>query len=125
MRNADSRIEKLNRRQHSPANHPFSFRPSIQKVGCGGMAGILAIRKGCALLIQSTRAGRIARRISMCSAEIIEFLKRKWAEELDYRWIKELWAHDGNRIAGRFKRPTTWHDYSGIVNRSYVTELGI
>jgi hypothetical protein len=24
--------------------------------------------------------------------EIIQFLKRKWAKELDYRLIKELWA---------------------------------
>src|SRR4051812_34298793 len=31
--------------------------------------------------------------------EIIDFLTRKWARELDYRLIKELWAHDGNRIA--------------------------
>ncbi|MEE2603795.1 nuclear transport factor 2 family protein [uncultured Alcanivorax sp.] len=33
---------------------------------------------------------------------IIAFLERKWARELDYRLIKELWAHDGNRIAVRF-----------------------
>ena len=32
-------------------------------------------------------------------AEIVEFLTRKWAKELDYRLIKELWAFDGNRIA--------------------------
>src|SRR5258705_13477330 len=31
--------------------------------------------------------------------EIIEFLRRKWAKELDYRLVKELWAHDANRIA--------------------------
>jgi len=30
--------------------------------------------------------------------EIIQFLKRKWAKELDYRLIKELWAFTGNRI---------------------------
>ena len=34
--------------------------------------------------------------------EIIQFLKRKWAKELDYRLIKELWAYTGNRIAVRF-----------------------
>jgi hypothetical protein len=33
--------------------------------------------------------------------EIIQFLKRKWAKELDYRLIKELWAYTGNRIAVR------------------------
>ena len=32
--------------------------------------------------------------------DIIAFLARKWAKELDYRLIKELWAFDGARIAG-------------------------
>ena len=35
-------------------------------------------------------------------AEIIDFLKRKWTRELDYRLIKELWAFTDNRIAVRF-----------------------
>jgi hypothetical protein len=34
--------------------------------------------------------------------EIVAFLTRKWAAELEYRLIKELWAFDGNRIAVRF-----------------------
>lgn len=34
--------------------------------------------------------------------EIVAFLKRKWAKELDYRLIKELWAFESNRIAVRF-----------------------
>jgi nuclear transport factor 2 (NTF2) superfamily protein len=33
---------------------------------------------------------------------IVEFLTRKWAKELDYRLIKEVWAFHGNRIAARF-----------------------
>jgi nuclear transport factor 2 (NTF2) superfamily protein len=52
--------------------------------------------------------------------EIIEFLRRKWAKELDYRLIKELWAHDGNRIAVRFAYE--WHDDSGHWYRSYGNE---
>jgi uncharacterized protein len=32
---------------------------------------------------------------------IIEFLGLKWAKELNYRLIKELWAFDQNRIAVR------------------------
>ena len=43
--------------------------------------------------------------------EIIAFLSRKWAKELDYRLIKELWAVTGNRIAVRFAYE--WHDDSG------------
>jgi len=36
--------------------------------------------------------------------EAIEaFLTRKWARELDYRLVKEVWAHTGNRIALRLR----------------------
>ncbi len=52
--------------------------------------------------------------------EIVEFLKRKWARELDYRLIKELWAFDGNRIAVRFAYE--WHDDSDHWFRSYGNE---
>jgi hypothetical protein len=52
--------------------------------------------------------------------EIIAFLKRKWARELDYRLIKELWAYHGNRIAVRFAYE--WHDDSGNWFRSYGNE---
>jgi uncharacterized protein len=53
-------------------------------------------------------------------AEIVRFLARKWAKELDYRLIKELWAVEGNRIAVRFAYE--WHDDSGNWFRSYGNE---
>src|SRR5262249_61717173 len=43
--------------------------------------------------------------------EIVRFLERKWARELDYRLIKELWTFRENRIAVRFAYE--WHDDSG------------
>lgn len=52
--------------------------------------------------------------------EVIAFLTRKWARELDYRLIKELWAHDRNRIAVRFAYE--WRDDSGHWFRSYGNE---
>ena len=52
--------------------------------------------------------------------DIIAFLSRKWAKELDYRLIKELWAFTGNRIAVRFAYE--WHDDSGHWYRSYGNE---
>jgi len=52
--------------------------------------------------------------------QVREFLQRKWAKELDYRLIKELWACDGNRIAVRFAYE--WHDASGQWFRSYGNE---
>lgn len=48
------------------------------------------------------------------------FLERKWAKELDYRLIKELWAFTENRIAVRYAYE--WHDGSGDWFRSYGNE---
>lgn len=51
---------------------------------------------------------------------IVAFLQRKWARELDYRLIKELWAFRDDRIAVRFAYE--WHDDSGSWFRSYGNE---
>ena len=53
-------------------------------------------------------------------AAIVQFLQRKWARELDYRLIKELWAFHEARIAVRFAYE--WHDDSGNWFRSYGNE---
>jgi hypothetical protein len=52
--------------------------------------------------------------------QIVQFLQRKWARELDYRLIKELWAFTDNRIAVRFAYE--WHDDAGNWFRSYGNE---
>lgn len=52
--------------------------------------------------------------------EIKAFLTRKWAKELEYRLIKEMWAFSENRIAVRFAYE--WHDDSGNWFRSYGNE---
>jgi uncharacterized protein len=52
--------------------------------------------------------------------EIIAFLTRKWAADLDYRLIKELWAFEANRIAVRFAYE--WHDDKENWFRSYGNE---
>jgi len=52
--------------------------------------------------------------------EIEAFLVRKWARELDYRLIKEVWTHEESRIAVRFAYE--WHDDSGQWFRSYGNE---
>jgi nuclear transport factor 2 (NTF2) superfamily protein len=49
------------------------------------------------------------------------FLTRKWAKELDYRLIKELWGFRENRMAVRFAYE--WHDAEGQWFRSYGNEL--
>lgn len=52
--------------------------------------------------------------------EIVAFLARKWARELEYRLIKELWAFDDTRIAVRFAYEC--HDTAGRWWRSYGNE---
>jgi uncharacterized protein len=54
-------------------------------------------------------------------AEIVAFLRRKWARELEYRLIKELWAFHGNRIAVRFQYE--WRDDAGDWFRAHGNEL--
>jgi uncharacterized protein len=53
--------------------------------------------------------------------EIKEFLKRKWAKELDYRLKKTLWGFRNNRMAVTFEYE--WHDEKGQWFRSYGNEL--
>jgi nuclear transport factor 2 (NTF2) superfamily protein len=53
--------------------------------------------------------------------EVVAFLKRKWAKELDYKLKKELWGFRENRMAVRFEYE--WHDDSGNWYRSYGNEL--
>ena len=52
--------------------------------------------------------------------EIVRLLKAKWAKELDYRLIKEIWAFSDTRIAVRFAYE--WHDADENWCRSYGNE---
>ncbi|OHC97650.1 MAG: hypothetical protein A2095_00770 [Sphingomonadales bacterium GWF1_63_6] len=49
-----------------------------------------------------------------------DFLERKWAKELEYRLIKELWAFTDNRIAVRYAYE--YCDDSGNWFRAYGNE---
>jgi nuclear transport factor 2 (NTF2) superfamily protein len=53
--------------------------------------------------------------------EIVAFLKRKWARELDYRLKKNLWCFTESRIAVRFEYES--RDESGQWWRSHGNEL--
>ena len=53
--------------------------------------------------------------------QIRQFLARKWARELDYRLVKELWGFRENRMAVRFQYE--WRDDAGHWYRSYGNEL--
>jgi uncharacterized protein len=51
---------------------------------------------------------------------ILAFLRRKWAKELDYRLMKELWCWQADRISVRFEYE--WHDAAGQWYRSHGNE---
>ena len=51
---------------------------------------------------------------------VVAFLRRKWARELDYRLVKELWTFGEDRIAVRFAYE--YHDDSGHWFRAYGNE---
>ncbi|CAN5633401.1 nuclear transport factor 2 family protein [soil metagenome] len=53
--------------------------------------------------------------------QIVALLTRKWAKELDYRLVKELWGFRGSRMAVRFCYE--YHDDSGNWFRAYGNEL--
>ena len=53
-------------------------------------------------------------------AAIVDFLRRKWSGENDYRLVKDLWAFTDNRIAVRFQYES--HDTAGNWFRSYGNE---
>ena len=72
-------------------------------------------------LIPRTPSGAIRNEFLQGRKEIVEFLRRKWAKEVDYRLKKTLWCYNGNRIAVTFEYE--WHDDSGQWYRSYGNEL--
>ncbi len=84
------------------------------------MPGTAAIPPAWRLPTRTTANGAIARSFLVGREAIEAFLARKWARELDYRLIKEVWAHTGNRIAVRFAYE--YRDDSGNWFRAYGNE---
>ena len=103
-----------------PPVPPFSRETAIRKVRL--IEDAWNTREPEKMALASTADSRWRNRSEFPNGrqEIIEFLKRKWTKELDYRLIKELWAYEGNRIAVRFAYE--FHDDSGNWFRSYGNE---
>ena len=103
-----------------PPLPPFTFETAVQKVRAAedGWNNRDPQKVSMAYTAQSRWRNR-AEFVSGRPA-IVGLLSRKWARELDYRLIKELWAFAGNRIAVRFAYE--WHDDAGNWFRSYGNE---
>ena len=85
-----------------PPLPPFTRETAIQKVRAAEDAWNSRNPEKVALAYTIDSRWRNRAEFPTGRAEIVQFLKRKWAKELDYRLIKELWAYDANRIAVRF-----------------------
>ncbi len=103
-----------------PPLPPFTLESARQKVRLAEDAWNTRDPKRVALAYTVGSEWRNRAEFPVGRTEIEAFLTRKWARELDYRLIKELWAHDGNRIAVRFAYE--WHDDAGNWFRSYGNE---
>jgi len=103
-----------------PPLPPFTLETAIQKVRMAEDAWNTHDPERVALAYTEDSRWRNRAEFLQGRAAIVEFLRRKWARELDYRLVKELWAFHGARIAVRFQYE--WHDDSSHWYRSYGNE---
>ncbi|HTR04662.1 MAG TPA: nuclear transport factor 2 family protein [Thermoanaerobaculia bacterium] len=103
-----------------PPLPPFDASTAVQKVRLAEDAWNTRTPEKVALAYTPDSVWRNRAEFISGREAIAAFLKRKWARELDYRLIKELWAFHESRIAVRFAYE--WHDDSGSWFRSYGNE---
>ena len=103
-----------------PPFPPFTRETAIQKVRMAedGWNSRDAVRVSLAYTPDSQWRNRAE--FPRGRAQIVDFLTAKWAREQEYRLIKELWAHEGNRIAVRFAYE--YKDAAGNWFRAYGNE---
>ena len=85
-----------------PPLPPFTPETAAQKVRMAEDAWNTRDPDRVALVYTADTRGATAPSSSVGREQMRPFLRRKWAQELDYRLIKELWACADNRIAVRF-----------------------
>ena len=103
-----------------PPFPPFTEETAIQKIRAAEDAWNSRDPEKVSLAYTPDSRWRNRSEFANGRTEIVAFLTRKWAKELDYRLIKELWAFTDNRIAVRYAYE--WHDDSGNWFRSYGNE---
>ncbi|MFK8050849.1 MAG: DUF1348 family protein [Halioglobus sp.] len=103
-----------------PPLPPFSFEEAVIKVRKAEDAWNGKNSQAIALAYTVDSAWRNRSEIFSGREAIVAFLDRKWSKELEYRLIKEIWAHSDNRIAVRFAYE--WRDVNDQWFRSYGNE---
>ena len=109
-----------NEQQSRPPLPPFTRDSAIVKVRLAEDAWNSRDPERVALAYTEDSRWRNRAEFVTGRAQIVELLRRKWARELDYRLIKELWAAEGERIAVRFAYE--WRDDAGNWFRAYGNE---
>ena len=104
-----------------PPLPPFTEETALQKVQAAEDAWNSRDPERVALAYTENTEWRNRTEFINGRAQVVEFLRRKWKRELDYRLKKELWGFRGNRMAVRFEYE--WHDDSSQWFRSYGNEL--
>ncbi len=106
--------------QTKPPLPPFTEQSAIQKIRMAEDAWNSRDPERVSLVYTQDTYWRNRAEFVHGRQQVQEFLTRKWAKELDYRLIKELWAYSDNHIAVRFAYE--WHDDSSQWYRSYGNE---
>ncbi|MBR2534867.1 MAG: nuclear transport factor 2 family protein [Hyphomicrobium sp.] len=106
--------------ESKPPIPPFTLETAMQKVRMAEDAWNSRDPERVALAYTVDSRWRNRSEFPVGRDEIKAFLTRKWARELDYRLIKEIWTFAENRIAVRFAYE--WHDADGAWFRSYGNE---
>jgi nuclear transport factor 2 (NTF2) superfamily protein len=113
-------MEISNEVETRPPLPPFTLETAIKKVRAAEEGWNSRDPERVALAYSPHSRWRNRSEFLVGREHIVAFLRRKWARELGYRLIKELWAFADNRIAVRFAYE--WHDDSGNWFRSYGNE---
>jgi hypothetical protein len=103
-----------------PPLPPFTFETAVQKVRMAEDAWNTRDAERVAGAYTEDSRWRNRAEFLQGRETIVAFLRRKWARELEYRLIKEVWAFHANRIAVRFQYE--WHDDGGLWYRSHGNE---
>ncbi len=106
--------------EKKPPLPPFTLDTAVQKVRMAEDAWNTRDPDRVVLVYTENTRWRNRSEFPVGREEVHEFLQRKWARELDYRLIKELWACAENRIAVRFAYE--WRDDSAQWFRSFGNE---
>lgn len=106
--------------EQRPPLPPFTLETAIQKVRAAEDGWNTRDPQRVAMAYTEQSRWRNRAEFVTGRAEIVDLLSRKWARELDYRLIKEIWAFASHRIAVRFAYEC--HDAAGNWFRCYGNE---